>query len=100
MRERQIIMSPTAEMEYYKVEDIIVNQYKAPLTAARYMQGIIERIESLRFYADIFAVIPELSLEYHMDVRRINYKRIAIIYTLEDDKVYIQRVLPDNMVIY
>ena len=100
MRHRDIIMSPIAEKEYYQIEDVIINQYKAPLTAARYMQGLIERIESLRDYADMYAVIPELSVEYGLDVRRINYKQIAIIYTLEEDMVYIQRVMPAGMVIY
>ena len=60
----------------------------------------MKRIRTLQNGADMYAVIPELSLEYGMDVRRVNYKQIAVIYTIEDDMVYIQRVMPANMVIY
>ena len=100
MMHRQIIMTPWAEDEYYQLEDVIINQYKAPLTAARYMKGLSDRIRTLEFGADIYADVPELSVEYNMIVKRLNYKQIAIIYTIEDDKVYIQRVLPQKMVIY
>ena len=100
MIERQIIMTPWAEEEYYQLEDVIINQYKAPLTAARYMQGLSDRIRSLEQDADIYADVPELSVEFGMKVKRLNYKQIAIIFTIEDDKVYIQRVLPQKMVLY
>jgi hypothetical protein len=93
-------MTPWAEEEYYKLEDIISNQYKAPLTAKRYMHGLSNRISSLMTDADVYADVPELSVEFGMIVKRLNYKQIAIIYTFEEDKVYIQRVLPQKMVIY
>ena len=62
-------MNPWAEEEYYKLEDIISNQYKVPLTAKRYMQGLSNRISSLMTDADIYADVPELSVEFGMIVK-------------------------------
>ncbi|MDR0371562.1 MAG: hypothetical protein LBH80_06895 [Prevotellaceae bacterium] len=36
-------------------------------------------------------------LQYGINVRRINYKRLAIIYTVHEDIVYIHRIVASSM---
>lgn len=100
MKRRIVEFTTRAWYEFLELEFTITNVYQAPLTAAKYMSELLNRIRTLRYGAEMYAVIPELSVEYGLDVRRINYKQIAIIYTLEEDMVYIQRVMPAGMVIY
>ena len=40
------------------------------------------RIRSLSTEADIYTVISELPVEFGQDVKRLNYKQIAIVYTI------------------
>ncbi len=100
MKNRVVEFSSNAWDEFLELEYIITNVYHAPITAAKYMNELLDRIRSLKYTADVYADVPELSVEFGMIVKRLNYKQIAIIYTIEEDKVYIQRVLPQKMVIY
>jgi len=37
-------------------------------------------------------------LQYGFNVRRLNYKKMTIIYTVMNDTVYIQRVVPSSTI--
>ncbi len=100
MKQYVVAFTAEAKVELKSLKHVIRDVYKAPLTAKSYSVGLLDRIRTLRYNADIYADVPELSVEFGMTVKRLNYKQIAIIYTIEDDKVYIQRVLPQKMVIY
>lgn len=73
---------------------------KAPQTAKSYIDALYVRIKWLENNANIFPIIPELSLQMGFSIRRINFGKMAILYSVEDDIVYVHRVIPQSLVIY
>ncbi|GHT06956.1 hypothetical protein FACS189423_11770 [Bacteroidia bacterium] len=95
-----ISYSDEADQDLENLAYAISVNYKSPLTAFRYIQGIIETIKQMAKHPEAYPIRFNLSLmQYGMSVRRINYKKMAIIYTVIDDIVYIVRVIPSSMVI-
>ena len=82
------------------LNDYIENQCHAPLTALRYIEGLRGRIQWLRNNADLFPIVPELSLLMGYPIRRLNYEKMAVLYSIEDDIVNIHRIMPQSMIIY
>lgn len=72
----------------------------APLTAKRYVDELQQRIDWLENSPAAFAPVPELTMQMGFEVRRLNYKMMAVLYTIEDDNVIIHRIIPQSMVIY
>ncbi len=72
---------------------------KSPYTARVYITGLEERIQILSYCADSFPMVPELAEIYHKPVKRLNYKNMAVIFSIEEF-VIIERIIPQNMVIY
>ena len=74
---------------------------KSPLTSKRYIDGIFRTILSLSlsYLAESFPVsTSRFVLQYGFNARRINYKKMAIIYTVHNKMVLIQRVVPGALV--
>jgi plasmid stabilization system protein ParE len=79
---------------------VIIRQFKSPATAHRYIQGIYKEIESLSYAAESYKISNlESILSYGYNARRINFKRVAIVYTVHDNIVLIQRVIPQGRII-
>ena len=97
---REIEYREQAKEDIKNLNDYIENQCHAPLTALRYIEGLRGRIQWLRNNAEIFPVIPELSFAMGYPIRRLNYEKMAILYTVEEDVVNIHRILPQSMIIY
>ena len=88
-----IFYSELAEKDIDSLFYAIAEDYKSPLTAARYVQGIYDEINKLSTQANIHKI--ENTAFYHQfgfAVRRINYKKMAIIYSV------IENYVPDNFV--
>jgi hypothetical protein len=83
---------------YFDIENlqyIITEKYKSPITAKRYVSGIINQLNSLSYSADSYSISTSKSFfKYGISVRRINYKKMAIIYTISGNLVVIQRIIP------
>ena len=82
------------------VYDYILNVVFAPIAAANYYNGLIDTMRSLAYYADIHPIEPELSAQYEIPIRRIKYKKMAILYSIKGEIVNIHRVIPSSMIIY
>jgi len=95
----EIVFSPKSEMDMMELEDVISLDYKAPLTAFHYLQGLRNAIKELSNSAESYPVQTSHSfLQYGANVRRINYKRMAIIYTTHNDIVYVHRIIASSMI--
>ena len=79
----------------------ITVDYKAPITAYRYIQGIIDTIKMISKSPESFSIAMQKSLllRYGFNVRRVNYKKMAIIYTIHNNVVYIHRIIANSMII-
>ena len=100
MRQFEISVTSKALSDVDKLRFAIIFKYRAPLTAKRYLKGLNDTIQSLKIGADSIQVDEKLSRQYRLDIRRVNYKEMAIVYSVEDDIVYIHRIMPQSMIIF
>jgi plasmid stabilization system protein ParE len=95
----EIVYSETAKNDIDDLFFFIVSEYKTYNTAEKYVDGIEQAILSLELYAEIFPLqTNRFFRKYGQYVRRINYKKMAIIYTVHDTTVYIHRIVPAAIV--
>lgn len=88
MNSFDIVYSLEAVADIDTLTNVILFQYKAPLTAKSYIQGLADEIKSLSQSADSYKIESCKSLQqYGSNPRRINYKQMAIIYNLVNDVV-------------
>ncbi len=95
----KIVYSDQSREDFRDLYRCIVYNYKAPMTAFKYMNGLNQTIRSLETFPYANAVRTNSSLQqYGKNVRRVNYKKMAIIYIVLDDIVSILRIIPGNMI--
>ena len=96
---REVKFTEKALEDLYELDYTIRYNFQAPLTAERYLTGLKQEIQELTRSADLSIVQRKLSQKYGIEIRRVNYKEMAILYTVEGDIVYIHRVIPQSMII-
>jgi len=95
----QLAFSSQAYMDMRNLSDTIMYTYKMPLTAEKYIRGLRQEIEQLRRNPEAYHIQTSCSLlQYGTNVRRINYKKMAIIYTIHENTVYIHRIIAALMI--
>ena len=99
MMEYRIKLLKQAEKDFYTYVSHIHTQYGMPITALKHYEEISAVINSLKINPERYAVRQNLSLQrYGTNVRRVNYKKMAIIYTVRNQTVYIHRVIAASMI--
>ncbi|GHV11450.1 hypothetical protein FACS1894162_6900 [Bacteroidia bacterium] len=79
--------------------DTISYTYSSPLTSKRYMKGLKAKINSLANNPEAYPIRFNRSFsQYGTFVRRVNYKKMAIIYSVDDNTVCIQRVIASSLI--
>ncbi|MEI8086260.1 MAG: hypothetical protein WCG93_08600 [Paludibacter sp.] len=96
MKKYHIELSDEALEDIEKLENIIIYKFKAPLTAVRYLTGLRAEIKLLAQTADAlpFYTQQDLKEKYGANTKRINYKEMAVIFTLFNNIVYIHCIKP------
>ena len=95
---RRVLPSADADMD--NLEQFIEEQCSAPLTAARQFELLYRLLDWLEQYAELPAVDVELSVQYGKIMRSIPFgKKMAILYYVEDNVVYIFRIIPQSMIV-
>ena len=99
MTQREVKITDAALFDLFDLDYIIKQLYQAPLTAERYVTGLKKQIQGLTQVADLKVVQEDLSKEYGTEIRRDNYKEMAILFSIEnDEKVYVHRIIPQKLV--
>jgi len=100
MQTYRVVISPEAESDINDVYDYIAFEVMAPETAVRYYMGIYDTIEKLPLVGAMLAVSqqPYLRRLYGVDVRTIRFKKMAIIYNIIGNVVYIRRVMAGSLI--
>ncbi len=95
-----LIYSEQAKNDIDELTNTIIYQYKAPTTAFNYVQGLVNEINSLKNSADIFPIQTNSYVirTHGYFVRRINYKKMAIFFTINRNIVYILRIIPQSLI--
>ena len=92
---------PTADADMDSLEQFIVKQCTAPLTAARQFQLLYKLFDWLEEFAELPAVHVPLSIQYGKIMRTIPFgKKMVIVYEVEGDIVYVHRIMPQSMIIF
>ena len=100
-----IFISEQANKDFDDLEFAIKHEYQSPLTAFRYLQGLKNKINELKIFAEIYTIeTSEFYQQFGFKVRRINYKNMAVIYTIHENIeyksiVFIRRVMPASLII-
>ena len=100
MNKYQILFKTEAKTDMDTLYFYIADELMAPRTADNYIDGILEKIESLMFAAEIYAINPNDCIQrlYGPGARTIIYKKMTIIYNVEGENVMIRRVIPGAMI--
>ena len=97
--QRRILPAAFADMD--NLERFIVEQCSAPLTAKRQFELLYSLFDWLEQYAELPAVDVELSIQYGRIIRTVPFgKKMVIIYSVEDECVYVHRIIPQSMIIF
>lgn len=99
MRKYDVMLTEEAKQDRKSLARFIKEEVHAPLTAKRYMLGLEEEIKKLENSAGLLAVDEELSRQIGMEVKRTHYKNMAIIFSVEGEKVYVHHIIPQKMVV-
>lgn len=95
-----VILTQDAEIDLQEYIDYIIFDCDAPLTALRHYEDLFKTLERLHYIPETFPIQTGVSfLRFGINVRRINYKKMAIIYTVHGDIVYIHRIMAANLII-
>lgn len=99
MKKYSVILSEEAQNDLRNLSDVISYQYKFPLTALKYLKEIYAEMRKLEYSAISYQIQTRKHLQqYGPFPRRVNYKKMAIIYNVINDVVYIRRVIPANTI--
>ncbi|MDR0733126.1 MAG: hypothetical protein LBF08_03570 [Dysgonamonadaceae bacterium] len=55
-------------------------------------------IWKLSYYAASIGVNQYIQTKFGVDARHITFKKMAIIYVIKDDTVYIKRIIPSSLI--
>jgi len=84
----RIELSEQADADLVQLAHAIAYDFGSPLTSFKYVRELKETINSLRQFPERNQVRDNRHLlQYGPNVRRINYKKMAIIYTIHNDLV-------------
>jgi plasmid stabilization system protein ParE len=99
MKFYSVRISTQADNDIENLHFYIFENCKSPITAKRYIEGIYYKMKSLSHSAESFPISTQKSiLQYGYNARRINYKKMAIIYTVHGKTILIRRVIPGALI--
>ncbi|MDR2207226.1 MAG: type II toxin-antitoxin system RelE/ParE family toxin [Flavobacteriaceae bacterium] len=101
MRRYIVRITDSAFQDIENVHDYIAYELFEPITADKYIRGIYDAIRHLSFYGVGVAVSEResLLLQHGSTVRNINYKKMAIIYTVENETIIVQRIIAAALIL-
>jgi len=99
MNKYTVLLSEQAEKDIDKLSDTIAYDFQAPLTEYRYMQGLIDTILALEISPETYQIqTGSYFYKFGASVRKVNYKKMVIIYTVHQNIVYIHRIIASSMI--
>ena len=99
MKKYRVKISPEANDDIQGLFNVIAYGFKSYNTAERYVKGLRKTIKDLKNTAGAYRVQTRpFFLQYGLFVYRVNYKKMAVVYTIENDLVVIRRIVPSNII--
>lgn len=94
MKQYEIVYTEESVENLNQVFRFIHDECAAPATARIYMQDLRAEVERLKVSAGVFAPDLRLTEQVGFEVRRLNYKKMAVLFSIEGNKVVVFRILP------
>lgn len=88
----EVWFSPTARAEILEAFEYIRSDQHAPLSAARWLDGIISAISGLADFPESHAFARE-NEEFEEDLRQLIYRSHRIVFDVSDNIVRVHRVV-------
>ncbi|MDR0872456.1 MAG: type II toxin-antitoxin system RelE/ParE family toxin [Prevotellaceae bacterium] len=81
--------------DFRDISLLITNEFGMPQTAFKYLRGLKEKINSLEKYPTMYAIQTDKYIvqNFGWNMRRLNYKKVSVIYTIIDNEVWIIRAV-------
>jgi hypothetical protein len=100
MKRYTLVVSERAKADILAFYNCILYKYKQPQTAFRNRIGLYNEIGRLSVHAGSVAVCRNRFIQFLCgpEARRVNYKKIAIIFVIREDTVCIERVMPASLI--
>ena len=94
MNKFTIELTNNAKTDFLEYIYHIIEVYKAPITAAKHYSDFIKEFQKLEHTADVYQIQTRKYFQkFGINVRRINYKKMSIIYTIHGSMVLIHRIV-------
>jgi len=94
MNKFTVELSDVAKTDFFEYIYHIIEVYKAPATAAKHYSNFIKEFRRLEHNADIYQIQTQKYFQkFGINVRRVNYKKMTIIYTIHGSMVLIHRIV-------
>ena len=101
MYKNVVKITDAAWQDIDNVHDYIAYELFEPITADKYIRNIYDAIKYLSYYGASMAVSERdfLLSQYGSTVRNINYKKMAIVYTVENNEIIIKRIMAASLIL-
>lgn len=99
MQSYKILLSKNAERDLQDYIDFIIVECSAPMTALRHYENFFNTLKTLETFPESFPVQKSKSFfKFGANPRRLNFKNMAIIYTVHKDVVFIHRIIASTLI--
>jgi len=99
MNKYTVVISEQAQQDLRDLSNTISFEYKSPATAIKYLREIYSEMETLSTHAENYTIQKSSYFnQYGFNIRRLNYNKMAIIYTVINTTAYIKRVVPSSTI--
>jgi hypothetical protein len=93
------IVYTSQENDLKSLFQVISHQYQAPLTAYRYIDGLLNSIRILKTIPNAFPDFIHSAYTFpYQHLKRLNYKQMAILFVIQRRTVIIVRIVPANTI--
>ncbi|MCL2649972.1 MAG: type II toxin-antitoxin system RelE/ParE family toxin [Candidatus Azobacteroides sp.] len=95
----KLIITNSAQEDIDLYIDTIIYTYDAPITAKKHyddLYNVFRKIEQCPMSNPIR--YNSSFLQYGYNVRRVNYKKMAILYTVNGNNIYVHRVIAGSLI--
>ena len=98
MKGYSVITSKEAESDIANLKRYMEHKLKAPETASDYIKRLKAILQKLSYLANTIGANAYVQAMFGANARHITFKKMAIIYFIEDNTVYIQRIIPGSLI--
>ena len=99
MTNYEISLSKEADQDFVSYVNFIKYECKSPLTALRHYEGLYKTLQQLRISPEAHQIqTRSYFMKFGISVRKVSYKKMAIIYTAHENIVYVHRIIASAMI--